>query len=1107
VSLNENEIPVATPTYAQAKLSLSGLEPLVATTDSNFINVGERCNVTGSKKFLDLIKADKYDEALAVAKEQVEGGAQILDVNMDEGLIDGVQAMTKFLHLIASEPDIAKIPIMIDSSKWEIIEAGLKCVQGKPVVNSISLKEGEEDFLAKAKKIKRYGAAVIIMAFDEAGQADSYERRIEICERAYNLLVNKIGFNKHDIIFDPNIFPVGTGMEEHRDNAVHFFKATQWIKENLPGALVSGGVSNVSFSFRGNNRVREAIHSVFLYHGIKHGMDMGIVNPSQLEVYDEIPKELLQLVEDVVLNRTDDATEKLLEYADKNKESSKKESKLDLSWRNESIETRLSHALVKGIIDYIDEDTEEARQKYGRPLHVIEGPLMAGMSIVGDLFGSGKMFLPQVVKSARVMKKAVAYLEPFLQKEKDEYAKNATADSPEQRSGAGKVLMATVKGDVHDIGKNIVGVVLACNNYEIIDLGVMVPLDKILETAIRENVDAIGLSGLITPSLDEMIHVAKEMQRRKMSIPLLIGGATTSRVHTAVKIEPNYDHPVVHVLDASRAVTVVSNLLSEDQRDTYVAETRSEYEKVRVHYAASSSAKNYLSIEDARANKLKIAFKQEDIVAPKSPGIQVFRNIPLEEIVPYIDWTPFFQTWELAGRYPNILEDEIVGEQAKQLFEDAQKMLNEIVNGKKLEARAVVGLFEANAVGDDISVSCPSPDVSLNVPSNGDANNVTSIGDANKVTSIGDGDKVPSPALPKGKGVEERKPNTNYKTGNSDLFKKLHDRAIDMRKTPTKAEAILWENLKGDKIENAHFRRQHLIEEFIVDFVCLKLNLVIEVDGEIHATKENALYDERRTKLLNQAGFNVIRFSNNEVLNNIKDVLEKIKKELHSLQSTAVNEEVVAPFPLGRAGDGTALFRTLRQQTKKTAGQPNIALADFIAPVESGIQDYIGCFAVCTGFGLEEIVAEYEKNHDDYSSILAKALADRLAEALAEYMHKKVRTDMWGYAKNETLSNTDLIDEKYQGIRPAPGYPACPDHLEKKTIWNLLNVNENVGIELTDSLAMYPTAAVSGYYFAHPQAKYFGLGKITKDQIEDYATRKNITIEEAERWLSPNLNY
>ena len=881
------------------KLRLSGLEPLVATTDSIFINVGERCNVTGSKKFLELIKAEKFDEALAVAKEQVEGGAQILDVNMDEGLIDGVAAMTKFLHLIASEPDIARIPIMIDSSKWEIIEAGLKCVQGKAVVNSISMKEGEADFIEKAKKVKRYGAAVIVMAFDEQGQADSYERRIEICERAYNILVNQVGLNKHDIIFDPNIFPVGTGMEEHRDNAVNFFRATKWIKKNLPGALISGGVSNVSFSFRGNNRVREAIHSVFLYHGIKEGMDMGIVNPSQLEVYDEIPKELLELVEDVVLNRRADATERLLDYADKNKEASKRENKQDLTWREGTVESRLSHALVKGIVEFIDEDTEEARLKYGRPLHVIEGPLMDGMSIVGDLFGSGKMFLPQVVKSARVMKKAVAYLDPFLLEEKQSGARHN-----------GRVLMATVKGDVHDIGKNIVGVVLACNNYDIIDLGVMVPAEKIIETAIAEGVDAIGLSGLITPSLDEMIHVAKEMQRRKLNIPLLIGGATTSRVHTAVKIEQQYDHPVVHVLDASRAVTVVSNLLSTDLKTEYVSGIKTEYEKVRVNYASQTAAKNFLPIEEARANKLQIDFKANPPSHPAQLGVQVFNHISLEEIVPFIDWTPFFQTWELAGRYPNILTDEVVGEQATQLFADAQEMLNDIIKNKKLEARAVLGIFEANAVGDDV-----------------------------------------------------------------------------------------------------------------------KLN------GEQHT------------------------------------------------------------------------FHTLRQQTKKTASQPNLALSDFIAPLDSGFQDHIGCFAVCAGFELEKMVAHFEKNHDDYSSILAKALADRLAEGLAEYMHKKVRTEIWGYAKNESLDNKDLIDEKYVGIRPAPGYPACPDHLEKTTIWKLLNVTENIGLELTDSLAMYPTAAVSGYYFAHPQSKYFGLGKITKDQVEDYAVRKGIATEQAERWLSPNLSY
>lgn len=885
------------------KIRLSGLEPLVATAESNFINVGERCNVTGSKKFLELIKNDQFDDALAVAKEQVEGGAQILDVNMDEGLIDGVRAMTRFLNLIASEPDIARIPVMIDSSKWEIIEAGLKCIQGKGVVNSISLKEGEEDFIAKAKKIKRYGAAVVVMAFDEQGQADTLERRIEICQRAYNVLVQDVKFNPSDIIFDPNIFPVGTGMEEHRNNAVHFFQATQWIKENLPGALVSGGVSNVSFSFRGNNRVREAIHSVFLYHGIQHGLDMGIVNPSQLEVYDEIPKDLLELVEDVVLNRRDDATERLLEYADKNKQSAKKESKQDLEWRNAPLEERLSHALVKGIIDFIDEDTEEARQKYGRPLHVIEGPLMAGMSIVGDLFGSGKMFLPQVVKSARVMKKAVAYLEPYLQAEKDELrASGGTASN-----NAGKVLMATVKGDVHDIGKNIVSVVLACNNYEIIDLGVMVPAEKILETAVRENVDVIGLSGLITPSLDEMIHVAKEMQRRKLNMPLLIGGATTSRVHTAVKIEPHYDHPVVHVLDASRAVTVVSSLLSKDQQHEYVSALRSEYAKVRENYAAQNESRSLLSLHEARSNSAKLTFDDSTITKPLHAGVHVLENINLQELVPYIDWMPFFQSWELAGRFPQILEDEIVGEQARQLFADATRMLEEIIRNQKIQARAVVGIFEANSVGDDVVV------------------------------------------------------------------------------TP-----------------------QHT-------------------------------------------------------------------------------------------------FRTIRQQTKKAADQPNYALADFIAPQTTGIKDYIGCFAVCAGFGVDELVKEFEANHDDYNAILVKALADRLAEALAEYMHEKVRKELWGYAADEALTNDQLIAESYRGIRPAPGYPACPDHLEKKTIWDLLQVEQNIGITLTESLAMYPTAAVSGYYFAHPQAKYFGINKITSEQVADYAARKGITMAEAEKWLSPIL--
>ena len=889
-----------TPKY---KIRLSGLEPLLATTESNFINVGERCNVTGSKKFLDLIKNEQFDAALAIAKEQVEGGAQILDINMDEGLIDGVRAMTRFLNLIASEPDIARIPIMIDSSKWEIIEAGLKCIQGKGVVNSISLKEGEEDFIAKAKKIKRYGAAVVVMAFDEKGQADTLERRIEICNRAYRVLVDRVRFEPTDIIFDPNIFPVGTGMDEHRNNALHFFQATQWIKQNLPGALVSGGVSNVSFSFRGNNRVREAIHSVFLYHGIQHGLDMGIVNPSQLEVYDEIPAELLTLVEDVVLNRRDDATERLLDYADKNKETVKKESKQDLEWRNESIEQRLSHALIKGIIDFIDEDTEEARQKYGRPLHVIEGPLMAGMSIVGDLFGAGKMFLPQVVKSARVMKKAVAYLEPYLQAEKEQLrAAGGTASS-----NAGKILMATVKGDVHDIGKNIVSVVLACNNYEIIDLGVMVPADKILEAAIKENVDVIGLSGLITPSLDEMIYVAKEMQRRKMNVPLLIGGATTSRVHTAVKIEPHYDHPVVHVLDASRAVTVVSSLLSQDQQTEYIANLRSEYSKVRDNYAAQNESRALLSLAEARANRAQPVFDPTTIHTPNKPGVHVYSDIELNELVPYIDWMPFFQSWELAGRFPQILDDEIVGEQARQLYADARKMLDEIVSNKSIQAKAVVGIFEANSEGDDVLLS-----------------------------------------------------------------------------------------------------------------------------------------------------------------------------------------------------NGTT-FRTLRQQTKKVAGQPNYALSDFIAPKDSGEQDYIGCFAVCAGYGVDELVKSFEQKHDDYNAILVKALADRLAEALAEFMHEKVRKEIWGYASRESLTNEELIAESYCGIRPAPGYPACPDHLEKQTIWDLMEVENAIGLSLTESMAMYPTAAVSGYYFAHPDAKYFGIQKITNEQVTDYASRKGITQAEAEKWLSPVL--
>ncbi len=882
-------------------LRLSGLEPLNINEHTNFVNIGERTNVTGSAKFLKLIKEGNYDEALSVARDQVEGGAQIIDINMDEGMIDGEEAMVKFLNLIASEPDISRIPIMIDSSKWHIIEAGLKCVQGKSVVNSISMKEGEDAFINQAKKVKRYGAAVIVMAFDEKGQADSYERRIEICERAYKILTQKVHFNPADIIFDPNIFPVGTGMDEHKNNALDFFRATKWIKENLPGARVSGGVSNVSFSFRGNNTVREAIHSAFLYHGIKHGMDMGIVNPTMLEVYDDIPKDLLERVEDVLLNRREDATERLLEFAETVKRKGKAEVK-DEEWRNASVEERLSHALVKGIVDFIDADTEEARNKYDKPLHVIEGPLMAGMSVVGDLFGSGKMFLPQVVKSARVMKKAVAYLMPFMDEEK---RKNGNTSSSQ-----GKILMATVKGDVHDIGKNIVGVVMACNNFEIIDMGVMVPADKILAKAIEENVDVIGLSGLITPSLDEMVHVAKEMERLGMKIPLLIGGATTSRVHTAVKIDQNYSGSVVHVIDASKSVPAVQSLISKEHSEAYHLKTKADYAQFREDYKNRKREKNFVRIDDARKKKVTVDVK--NIVAPSFTGTKVFDDFPLEELRKYIDWTPFFATWELTGRYPKIFDDAIIGVEAKKLFDDANKLLEEVIANKLLKAKAVIGFWPANAMGDDVVVS-----------SNG--------------------------------------------------------------------------------VEN--------------------------------------------------------------------------------------------------------MFHFLRQQSEKAEGQNYNCLADFIASKETGVTDYIGGFAVTAGIGIESLVDAFEKDHDDYNSIMIKAIADRLAEAFAEKMHELVRKEYWGYAKSEQLSTEDLVKEEYQGIRPAPGYPACPDHTEKRMLFNLLNAEESVGITLTENFAMYPAAAVSGFYFSHPESKYFGLGKIQKDQVEDYAKRKNESVVYIEKWLAPNLGY
>ncbi len=1026
-------------------LTLSGLEPLVVTPESNFINVGERTNVTGSRKFLRLIKEEKYDEALDVARDQVEGGAQILDVNMDEGMLDGVHAMTTFLNLIASEPDISRIPLMIDSSKWEIIEAGLQVAQGKCVVNSISLKEGEAEFKRQAKLVKRYGAAVIVMAFDEDGQADTYDRRIEICKRSYHILVNELNFPPQDIIFDPNIFPVATGMDEHRRNAIDFFEAIKWIRENLPYANVSGGVSNVSFSFRGNNVVREAMHSSFLYHAIKNGMNLGIVNPTMLEIYDEIDKELLELVEDVLFDRRDDATERLLDFAEELKAKGSTSTSKDAAvqeWRNDPLQDRITHALVKGIDAFIIEDVEEARLASKKPIDVIEGHLMIGMNMVGDLFGSGKMFLPQVVKSARVMKKAVAYLQPFIEEAKKapkspkgtffwktadpllyglmkEHAKtmrnkpteaeallwdvlsNKKLDNhkfrrqhivgsyiadficlkkgliveidglihqlPENKASdeertkwlneqgyrvvrftndevlsnlddvlerlkealkvsplgtegvryAGKILMATVKGDVHDIGKNIVSVVLGCNNYEIVDLGVMVPPEKIIETAKRENVDVIGLSGLITPSLDEMVYVSKAMEKEQLNIPLIIGGATTSRAHSAVKIAPHYSNTVVHINDASRAVTVVGNLLQENNQ-VFKNQIREEYDLFREQFMKRGKKKEYLSIEDARKNKFKIDWNTSEIVKPQQLGVQVIEDFDITKLEDFIDWTPFFRSWDLHGKYPAILTDAIVGEQAKELFTDAQVLLKRIFDEKLLKAKAVFGVFPANTVNDD--------DIEIDV-------------------------------------------------------------------------------------------------------------------SQCHTEHSQSAYK----------------------------------------------------------------FLTLRQQSKKAKGKPNLALADFIAPKSSGKQDYMGCFCVSTGFGTQELAAQFEKDNDDYNAIMIKALADRLAEAFAEYLHKEVRTKHWNYAKNENLTNEDLIKENYKGIRPAPGYPACPDHLEKTTIWKLLNVKKAIGVELTDSLAMWPAASVSGYYFANPEAKYFGLGKIKEDQIKDYATRRDISEEEAIKWLSPNL--
>ena len=885
---------------------LSGLEPFTIKSDSLFVNVGERCNVTGSAAFKRLILEENYDAALAVARQQVINGAQIIDVNMDEGMLDSLPAMVKFLNLIASEPDISRVPIMVDSSKWEVIEAGLKCIQGKSVVNSISLKEGTEEFVEKAKLCKKHGAAIVVMAFDEDGQADNLERRQQISQRSYDILVNDIGFPAEDIIFDPNVFAVATGIEEHNRYGLDFIEACGWIKNNLPHALISGGISNVSFSFRGNNPVREAIHSVFLYHAIREGLTMGIVNAGQLAVYDDLPEELRQVVEDVVLFRTPEGTENLLAIADKYRGDGSTQSKTeDLSWREGNVNRRLEHALVKGITEFIEEDTEEARQQADRPLHVIEGALMDGMNIVGDLFGSGKMFLPQVVKSARVMKQAVAYLQPYIEAEKDEAA-----------STNGKILMATVKGDVHDIGKNIVGVVLQCNNYEVIDLGVMVPAEKILTTARELNVDIIGLSGLITPSLDEMVTLGKEMERQGFDIPLLIGGATTSKAHTAVKIAPTYSHnQTIYVSDASRAVGVASKLISKDSRDAFVAEIQRDYDAVRLRTANRTPRGTLFTYSDAVKQKPQINWRDHQAEIPNTLGVTVLDEYPLKTLVPYIDWTPFFITWDLVGKYPKILDDEVVGEAAQNLFADAQKLLADIIDNKRLTARAVFGLWPANTVNhDDIEVY------------------------------------------------------------NSD-------------------------------------------------------------------------------------------------------------------------------------GSTAASLHHIRQQIQKPGASEELAsLADFVAPKESGATDYIGAFAVTTGIGADQLAEEYEAQHDDYNAIMVKALADRLAEAFAEHLHERVRREHWGYAADETLDNEALIKEKYRGIRPAPGYPACPDHTEKGTLFKLLDVEKNIGLELTDSYAMSPAAAVSGWYFGHPDAKYFNTGKIDTDQVESLAQRKGISFADMERWLTPVLN-
>ncbi len=1193
-------------------LRLSGLEPLVVRPETNFINIGERTNVTGSKMFARLIREDKYEEALSVARQQVENGAQIIDVNMDDALLEGVPAMTRFLNLIQSEPDIAKIPIMIDSSKFSIIEAGLKCVQGKCIVNSISMKEGEEKFIEQAIICQNYGASVIVMAFDEQGQADTKDRKVEICHRAYKILTEKVGFLPQDIIFDPNIFAIATGLEEHNNYAVDFIEATREIKRLMPLTKVSGGVSNMSFSFRGNDHVREAMQSVFLYHAIKAGMDMGIVNAGQLVIYDEIEPELKKLCEDVILNRNNDnneATESLIKFAESVKAKGKVNIK-DESWRETSVEERLKHSLVNGITDYIDIDTEEARLKYPRPLHVIEGPLMDGMNVVGDLFGSGKMFLPQVVKSARVMKKSVAWLNPFIEEEKNaplppkggseedsfgyetadpmlygllkEFVKtnrnnptqsesllwehlsgkklegykfrrqhiigsfiadfvclkskliveldglhhqlteNKISDSertswleekgfsvirfsnkevlentnsvieqilqslntissnqhssqfPPSGGRGARILLATVKGDVHDIGKNIVGVVLGCNGYEIIDLGVMVPANKILDTAEKENVDIIGLSGLITPSLDEMVHVAHEMKRRGMKQPLLIGGATTSRMHTAVKIAPQYDNGVLHVLDASRSVTTVSNLLNKEQKEILLQKTKTEYDTLRNQFL-NKKGKELITYSEAVVSKEYFDWKNYVPVKPAIDGVKVFIDYDLATIARYIDWGPFFIAWEMPGHFPAVLEDKIFGVEANKLYKDAQKLVQQIVAEKWFSAKGVIGFWSAASNNEDtITLQTDNGEVRLEMLRQqlkkviGQPN--FSLADFIKPspsprTDLINEDTTKAPSRREG----EQKP--GYQWADPTTYPLLKEFALFQRSNPTQAEEALWDLLKTKQLEGYKFRRQHIIGNYITDLVCLDKSLIIEIDGSIHQLPENKESDEVRTNWLTNQGFKVIRISNEDVLNKTDATLDLITSTLKNQQGIKEKSNLSSPF----GGQG--------------AGQAS---------------DYMGAFAV-TIDGARKHIDKFAADYDEYNKILVQILADRFVEAFAEYLHLKVRKEYWGYDKNETLTSEELLREKYKGIRPAPGYPACPDHTEKIKLFDLLNVTENIGIELTESLAMNPPASICGWYIAHPESHYFGLGKINLDQLKDYAKRKGMSLEEAEKWMSPNL--